>query len=195
MKKSIGLAAMIGIVSLVVGCTQTSEQVVSPQPAVEQQQPAQVDSYEKIDEQTLPKLLGHAYASFSVVMSGGGPIPPEPERFDYQGTTYRYLGTDMDTREELVGYLSEAYTPEAVEEMLTKYRFIEHEGKMAQPEADGGTLLGWQDAQASMIDGDDEERTYELKVPIAETDGEFELKTVKVRRIEGKGWRVDQELQ
>ena len=65
---------------------------------------------------------------------------PPPKR--YKDGSFKYvLGNG---RKELVDYLNEVFTLNAINKGIKKYRFIEYKGKMAQPNADGGSLLEWE---------------------------------------------------
>lgn len=101
--------------------------------------------------------------------------------------TYRYLGEDLATNEKLVNYLGEVL----IKDFLVTYGIIEHEGKIAQPEADGASLLEWHKAQATLIDEGEDWKRYEVKVSYrAVDDVEFEVMELEVKRAE-KGWLLD----
>lgn len=140
-----------------------------------------------LDERSVVVLAAEAVSRVWHVL-GGGNRSGEYETFTLDGMTYRYLGEDLATGEKLVSYLSEVFTEEAIAEILATYGIIEHEGRMAQPEAGGGSLLEWDKAQATLIDEGEDWKQYELKVPYPVGDDvEFEVRQVEVKRAE-KGW-------
>ncbi|GAB7386275.1 hypothetical protein BSNK01_01100 [Bacillaceae bacterium] len=155
----------------------------------------QTDANTPLTEPSVAKRVGEAYQRFAHVMMGGTGNG-EMETFTHDGIEYRYLGNDIGTKEKLAAYLEQSYSPKAVEEMLRKYRFIERHGRMAQPNADGGTLLQWSHAQPQFVDGNEREKIFELKVPYGEgKQVEFRVTQVKFVFVEGKGWRIDHELK
>lgn len=151
-------------------------------------------SNEELNEQSAVELVVMASQRVSHVLSGGN-LSGSMETFEHDGTEYRYLGEDIGTKDKLIAYMHEAYSPQATEAILSKYKFIEQNGRMAQPNADGGSLLEWANAQAKLVEGNETEKVFELKVPVGdEKNNEFEVKQVKFVLVEGKGWKVDQEL-
>jgi iseA protein len=85
--------------------------------------------------------------------------------FIYKGTEYRYFCSELGTKEKLVKYLNEVFTLNAINKGIKKYRFIEYRGKLAQPNADGGSLLQWNKAKAKLIYQRKDIRLYEFSVP------------------------------
>jgi len=155
---------------------------------------ADSDSNVELNEQSAVELVVMASQRVSHALSGGN-LNGSMETFEHDGTEYRYLGEDIGTKDKLLVYMHEVYSPQATEAILSMYKFIEHNGRMAQPNADGGSLLEWADAQARLIEENETEKVFELKVPVGdEKNHEFEVKQVKFVLVEGKGWKVDQEL-
>jgi len=145
--------------------------------------------FEVMDEDNVVTLVTKAMNAYWYVLSGGK-HQGELITFEHNGLEYRYLGDDLNTKEKLIGYLSKYYTPEARDNFIYMYSFIEHEGMMAQPNADGGSLLEWENAQASLISETETTKSYELKVPYGEGEyRQFDTVEVIVQKIE-KGWKV-----
>ena len=111
------------------------------------------------------------------------------ETFEYKGTEYRYLCSELDTRKKLTSYLNEVFTLNAINKGITKYGFIEYKGKMAQPNADGGSLLEWEKAQGKLIYQREDVRLYEYLVPHGEPV-EYAKQQVTFYNFKGK-WQIN----
>lgn len=148
--------------------------------------------YERLamDEEAVVILAAEA-ASRCWYVLGGGNAAGGHETFEMDGMIYRYLGKDLGTKEKLLNYLSEVFTEEVQSTLLHDYGIIEHQGKMAQPEADGGSLLEWDQARAFLIDEGDGWKQYELNVPYPVGDDvEYEIISLEVK-LTDKGWRLN----
>lgn len=136
-------------------------------------------------------ILAAEAVSRSWYVLGGGRIGDRWETFERDGIPYRYLGEDLSTKKKLTSYLSVVFTEEAVAAFLRDYGIIENQGRMAQPDADGGSLLEWDKASASLIDEGDDWKRYELKVPYPVGDDvEYEVVQIKVQ-LSDQGWLLD----
>ncbi|GAA4722518.1 DL-endopeptidase inhibitor IseA family protein [Brevibacillus fulvus] len=182
----------------------TDQQDQSTQPPTPPQQApadgaaeqASVPPVTEMNEQAAVKLVTEGMKRYWHVMSGGegaggttdgGPIAT----VTVNGQEYRYLGSDLETKEKLTAYLAQVYTPEAIAQLLKDANLVEHEGKMVQPNADGGSMLRWEDALASLIDGNEESKQYELKVPYGEgNDVEFAVVEVDMKKL-AQGWLIN----
>ncbi|MFY0546017.1 DL-endopeptidase inhibitor IseA family protein [Brevibacillus sp. H7] len=209
-KKYVILTAMVSM--LAAGCSETSMPESNPsqqeplvtqpaQPAPTEPAPATNQPVtapeEKMDEKAVVKLVAEGMSSYWHVMTGGegaggttdgGPIPT----FQVNGMEYRYLGKDIETKEKLMAYLQQSLTQEASEAFIKAANIIEHEGRLGQPNADGGSMLQWENAQASLIDETADRKKYELKVPYGEEPNlEFQPVTVEVKKAESSGWRIN----
>ncbi|MFA9560499.1 DL-endopeptidase inhibitor IseA family protein [Evansella sp. AB-rgal1] len=122
-------------------------------------------------------------------VSSGGDMK-DYETFDYNGKEYRFLGEDLDQKDKLTQYLEEAYTLQAVNEILNKLKIIELNDKMAQPDADFGSILEWRKVNYQGIELDKTTIILNLHVPLGDT-GQFEEERVELKYIEGIGWRIN----
>lgn len=86
--------------------------------------------------------------------------------FQYKGQYYRYFCSEFSTKTKLVKYMNEAYTLNSIDKAFKKYHFIEYKGKMAQPDADGGSLADWKNAKAKLIYQRKDVRQYQFTVPV-----------------------------
>jgi hypothetical protein len=106
---------------------------------------------------------------------------------------YRWMGSDLDTKVKFIEYLELLYTPEQAEaywnKQINEGLLVEIDGKLAQPNADGGSMMGWNEATAKLIQSDSGTKTFQISVPLFD---KFEEKTIKLRYITGKGWRIDE---
>lgn len=147
-------------------------------------------AFKEMNEQNAVKLTAEASKRYWHVVSGGK-VKEEMKTFKLNGTEYRYLGKDLDSKAKLTAYLQDVYTPTTVEKIIKSLKIVEHEGKMAQPNADGGSLLDWQSAQASLIDQKGDSKSYELQVPIGNgSNVQFEVYEIPMKK-QGNVWKVD----
>ena len=64
------------------------------------------------------------------------------------------------------------------------------EGKLYQPDADGGSILDWNQAAATLYTSDAEAAQYDLKVP-SSADGAPETTTIRINyAVEGGVWKI-----
>lgn len=123
------------------------------------------------------------------IQSGGHYAEGEYKSFEYKGFYYRYLSKDIDTKKELIAYLKQSVTPAYANQYIKEVGIIEYKGKMAQPEADGGSLLQW-DKSVVRFDGKSgSERNYTLLVPVGETK-ELAAYKMSVVRWPKQGWKI-----
>ncbi|SOC40041.1 DL-endopeptidase inhibitor IseA family protein [Ureibacillus acetophenoni] len=134
------------------------------------------------------KLVSDSRKAYWYVVSGGEGTG-EIKTFTKDELEYRYMAESLDTEAKLKAYLAQTYTPAQVEKMFKDLGFITHDGKLAQPNADGGSLLDFEKATAKLISNSTTVKKYELKVPLGETN-EVQTMIAELRFVEGKGWRV-----
>lgn len=139
----------------------------------------------ELSNEQIVKLFEKANERFWYVQSGGK-IEGLIETFDYEGMDYRFLGEDLNTLSKVQEYLGEVYSINVTQEIIDSMGLIEKDGKAAQPNADGGSLLNWSKAEVAEIASGN----VKLNVPLGDT-GEFEEKTVSLINEENKGWRVN----
>ncbi|TSI03987.1 DL-endopeptidase inhibitor IseA family protein [Lysinibacillus sp. BW-2-10] len=133
-------------------------------------------------------LFSGANKAYWYVVSGG-----EGKRdlstFTKGDLEYRYMAENLDSEEKLRAYLENWYTPEQTANLFKELGFITHNGKLAQPNADGGSLLNWEKASVIRTTGSTTVKTYELKVPLGELN-EVETVMGELRYVPGQGWKV-----
>lgn len=120
------------------------------------------------------------------VMNGGS---GEIETFTKDGNDYRYLGVDLDTKEKVIAYLQQSFSKEAAISFLEQAAFIEVNGRLAQSNADGGSLLNWKNATASLLIEEENNRVYQYSVPYGDGFDQIILEVVFVK--EKDGWKLN----
>ena len=143
-----------------------------------------------LEVQTIREQLAKAITKYWHVRNGGGMTDGEIKEFTFNQTPYRYLGSDIDTMEKILSYLQDTYTKEASHSFIKQAGIIEKDGRLAQPNADGGSLLNWPEALISRIQETDTSKEYEFNVPIGEL-AESKLVRIKWKKVDDNGWRID----
>jgi iseA protein len=109
--------------------------------------------------------------------------------FTYKGTDYRYFCSEFNTKAKLVKYENEIFTLNAIEKGIKKYHFIIYKGKLAQPNADGGSLLEWDKAKAKLVYKKNDVRLYQFTVPYGEKV-EYDKRNVTFVKVRGH-WQIN----
>ncbi|WP_185702861.1 DL-endopeptidase inhibitor IseA family protein [Paenibacillus rhizophilus] len=144
-------------------------------------------------------LAAKAAAHYWHIMSGGKAVKEgEIREFSIpgKGDHYRWLGEDLSTKEKLFAYLKEVYTPEKVQQYWNSQTqsgsLAIVGGRLAQPNADGGSLRDWTKAKASLLTDGAEAKTFRFDVPQGEA--EHTIIDAPFRFVKGTGWRLDSEV-
>lgn len=127
-------------------------------------------------------------ATASYIQIGGDYKEGEYKTFRYKGMTYRYLSSSIDTHKELYDYVRKTLTPKETVNWFKDNGIIEYKGKLAQPEADGGSLLVWEKAKVKYLKTEKKKRLYRLYVPIGDTK-ENEVYIIGIEKEKTK-WKV-----
>ena len=137
------------------------------------------------------KLAADWAATKSLVEAGGHYKEGEYKTFTYKGTPYRFMAGDLDSQQELMTELEKSLTKKAARQFVNVSGFIRYKGKLAQVEADGGSLLEWNKATAKELYSSKQKKVFELHVPIA---GMTETDVFQVTYAYGKksGWRLSE---
>jgi hypothetical protein len=144
-----------------------------------------------INEKEVVHLIGAANRHYYHISNGGSSVGVA----EYvEGTHYRWMGSDLDTKAKYMAYLEEVITPEQSaaywKKEIENGMIREINGKLAQPNADGGSLRNWNDSKAALIKDGTTQKTYSLTVPVGDM-GDHEQHEIQVLFVDGKGWRVD----
>lgn len=138
--------------------------------------------------QTALTLFAESQKNYWTVVRGGDGLRDETT-FMYNNKEYRYMANSLGTKEKLEEFLGKAYTPEQVANIYKLLGFVIHNGKLAQPNADGGSILNWEKCAIKQTMNSTTVKKYEMKVPLGDT-AEFEIMVGELRYIPGQGWRV-----
>lgn len=142
-------------------------------------------------EKQVVALISKWKKSESYIQSGGKYKEGEYKSFQYENLPYRYLSSDIGTKKKLMKYLTGTLTRSQANQFIEERGIIEHKGKMAQPEADGGSLLQWDKAKAVYLKTENKSRLYKLTVPVGESK-ELETFHAEVLYLQGKGWKISE---
>lgn len=145
-------------------------------------------AYTSLEEEKVIKMVNDAFNKYWYVTAGGKQQGGLIESFTLNGTDYRYLGTDLNTKSKLVNYLSESYTSDAVQAYLKRAKILEHNGKMVQPNADGGSLANYKLARVVESSNNGQSGKYVIRVPIG-SSLIFEYSDVEFQKTES-GWKI-----
>ena len=152
----------------------------------------QLEKSTAITDKIAVELAAKFQAASSYVEAGGEYGPGEYKTFFYNGYTYRYLASKIDTKTKLLNYLTQSMTQAAAEQFIKDRGIIEYNGKLAQIEADGGSMAQWSKATAEFIKTDNNTTFYRVTVPIGNTN-EKQMYIVEYQYVEKAGWRVSKE--
>ncbi|MFI2856398.1 DL-endopeptidase inhibitor IseA family protein [Paenibacillus sp. JSM ZJ436] len=145
------------------------------------------------DAQTLAAKAASAYW----YMTSGGKLIGTVEEFSIPGigNYYRWMGKDLDTIAELNAFLVQVFTPEQsksfIDGQLKAGALVEINGRLAQPNADGGSRLMWSKAKATLLKDGKTDKVFSFSVPV----GEKETETVVIAfTLTAQGWKVNEAI-
>ncbi|MDQ0154050.1 DL-endopeptidase inhibitor IseA family protein [Robertmurraya andreesenii] len=145
---------------------------------------------QEISNKEVLKLVQQWVEKRTYIQNGGAYGEGEYKSFQLNDTFYRYLSKDIDTKKEIMDYLTESTTRSYAEKYLKDIGIIEHKKRLAQVEADGGSLLQWDQASVKYSKMQGVDRVYLVTVPVGETE-EFETYSVSVHHFANKGWKIN----
>lgn len=148
-----------------------------------------LDTSHVLTEKMVLELSANFAKAEGYIQSGGLYRAGEYKTFNLNGKIYRFLSSDIDTKNELLNYLTQSMTLHTAEQMIKDKGIIEYQGKLAQVEADGGSLLQWQKAKVEFIRTDKNTSFYRLIVPVGITS-EKQMYIVEFQYVDKNGWRV-----
>lgn len=145
------------------------------------------DSISFTNEKAL-SLLKESKLAYWYVVSGGDGMRDETT-FNQNGIDYRYMAESLDSIDKIKAYLSKTYAMELVDTIIKNLGIITNNGKAAQPIADGGSLLKWENASIIKVKSSTTEKTYEIDIPLGDST-DMEQLIGEVHFVPGSGWRV-----
>ncbi|MFS0576571.1 DL-endopeptidase inhibitor IseA family protein [Sporosarcina sp. 179-K 3D1 HS] len=137
------------------------------------------------------ELAANWDATKSLVQAGGNYKEGEYKSFTYKGTPYRFMAGHLDRQRELMAELEKSLTKKGAKQYVKDSGFIKYKGKIAQIEADGGSLLEWNKAKAKELTSSKNKKVFQLNVPIAGM-AEAEIYQVTYEYVNKTGWRLSQ---
>ncbi|MCJ8009966.1 DL-endopeptidase inhibitor IseA family protein [Lederbergia wuyishanensis] len=148
-------------------------------------------TYTSLEESEAVKLATEASNKYWYVTSGGN-IAGEIQMFTHEDMEYRYLGSDLDTREKLNAFLGESYTSSTIQSYINRVKIINHKGKLAQPNADGGSIVNHEKAIVVGTRDTGSEKEFDLKVPLG-SSLYYEYIHVVFSKTKD-GWRISSDI-
>ncbi|RST58453.1 hypothetical protein D5F11_017570 [Siminovitchia terrae] len=149
-------------------------------------------TFTNLENDLIVQQVKEAADKYAYVTSGGKMTEGIIETFTKNGMEYRYMGPELNTKEKLVGYLSESYTPGTIRSYILRASLIEQEGKLAQPNVDGGSLLNYENAVIVLRKDNGMEKEFDLKVSLGNSLS-FEYVHVVFSKTKD-GWRISSDL-
>lgn len=132
-------------------------------------------------------LIVHAKKLYTYSSGGGNAY--SPETFMKEGTKYRFLSSDLGTKQQLMNYIKRGFTHNAAA-FFVQTQFLEMNGRMAQVNADIGNHLQYDKATAVMVSKTATTAVFELSVPQPDGQGDNVEVVVKLKKVNGY-WRID----
>ncbi|PFA68418.1 hypothetical protein CN378_07460 [Bacillus sp. AFS015802] len=137
----------------------------------------------ELDEPTADKLIGEAFTRYDNILNDEG----TGESFDYKGEPYRYMSTEFDSKDKVVHYLAESFTPDAARQLIADHPFIVYKGKLAQPDVFYETNDLWTGTTAIKVRTSETMSDVTYEVPIS--GGSQEVNVQSFRLIYDNGWK------
>ncbi|MBO0588554.1 DL-endopeptidase inhibitor IseA family protein [Sporosarcina sp. E16_8] len=156
--------------------------------ACEQSEIAEVTKSE-VQSVKAVEIAANWAATASLVQAGGVYAEGEYKRFNYKGKTYRYMASQLDTKKEMRAELEKSVTKKVAKQFMKDQNFIKQKRRLAQVEADGGSLLQWSEATAIEVKSKKNKSVFEVRVPVGYT-GTFDTFTVTYEYVRKLGWRI-----
>ncbi len=191
MKKHL-LLALITIMALAIvalgGCG--SQEATTEDSTPPEQEAVTNEEYQRLSDTDAAALASKGYEIYVHVARGGDTGNDAAPRQTIDGMDYRPLGSDIDTEEKLMEYMGQAFTGEAIFYYMESAGIKTVEGKLYQPDADGGSILDWNQATATLYIDDISAAQFDVKVP-SDAEEAPELTTIRINyAVEGDTWKV-----
>ncbi|MEK4523779.1 DL-endopeptidase inhibitor IseA family protein [Psychrobacillus sp. FSL W7-1457] len=135
-------------------------------------------------------LAAKYHEAYLFISSGGGYQNREYNTFLFNDLAYRYLSSKIDTKGELMAYLTQTMTSQIAEQLIEDLEIIEYKGKLAQQETDIGSLEDWGKANAEIVKKEKNKVKYRITVPLGESIDKI-MYIVEYQFVENIGWRVN----
>ncbi|MBB6454478.1 hypothetical protein HNQ94_002960 [Salirhabdus euzebyi] len=151
----------------------------------------QTSSYKSVEEEMVLSSVREAFLTYNYVMSGGKMPTGIIDTFTYNNMDYRYLGSDLDTNEELSEYMGELYTSDSIQSFMKRVNMIESKGKLAYPNADIGSMSNYDRATIEYSKDNGLEKEFYIRVPLGNS---LAYKIVQIIfEKTNNGWKISSE--
>jgi len=100
------------------------------------------------------------------------------------------MGGELDSWEKLYSYLDDLYTKEAIDALVDWMDIVEYEGRLAQPDADGGSIIDWRTAEVVLTDDAETQKTYDFTVSYGDSTETLSFTFV----LENDRWKLNYPL-
>lgn len=142
----------------------------------------------KNDDVRIIDSVIEARSRFQYVLNGGEQAG-EMKTFMKNGVEYRYLSKDIDTKDKLLAFLEKSFTSKVTKDFYEKSGYIIYNGKIAQPNADGGSILAWKNAKIKLVHQTETIKEFECIVPLGDLP-QRESITITYKKT-NDGWKID----
>ncbi len=151
------------------------------------------NQYQLSNETALVLFAESNKAYWYVLMGGEGKAEVNKDgtikTFTKNGLEYRYMLESLNTEQRLKTYLGQYYTPDQVGKLYKDLGFITNNGKLAQPNADGGSLLNFEKAKIELLSDTGKVKKFKLSIPLGDQNI-VETMEGELHFVENEGWRV-----
>ncbi|MED3561857.1 DL-endopeptidase inhibitor IseA family protein [Bacillus xiapuensis] len=149
---------------------------------------AEFQEYYSLENENVIQMAKDASIRYWYALSGGKMKDGKIDTFHLNDLEYRYLGSDLETKTKLFNYLSKSYTFDAIETFMKKANILEHNGRLVQPNADGGSMLNYDLAKVVQKKDNGEEKEFDIKVPLGDSYS-YEVIHIGFQKTDS-GWRI-----
>ncbi len=147
---------------------------------------------EQLSNDTVLGLVAEAQRRYWYIASGGKGSNTASFQPAGTETPYRWLSEDIGTKDHLTAYLQDIFAASTVatyiSDQFSKKLLIEEDGRLAQPDADAGSLRDWGNAQLVNLEQKANEGKATISVPVGDDGQEtFEIQFVYQEK---DGWKI-----
>lgn len=137
----------------------------------------------ELDETTADKLIGEAFNRYDSILNDEG----TGQAFEYKGELYRYMSEEFDSKEKVVHYLAESFTPDAAQQLIENHPFIVYKGKLAQPDVSYEASYEWTNTTAIKVRTSETMSDVTYEIPVSE--GSREVNVQSFRMLYDQRWK------
>ncbi|UXH42585.1 IseA DL-endopeptidase inhibitor family protein [Rossellomorea vietnamensis] len=165
-----------------IGIGRDGQNASREQDSIEQVEPTSQEPTE-LDESTADKLIGEAFSRYDHILNDEG----TGETFIFEGKPYRYMSGELDSKEKVIRYLSESFTPDAAEKLIGDLPFITFKGKLAQPDVSYEPGQLWTATTAIKVRTSETMSDVTYEIPVSEGYQKASVQTFRL--LYDDGWK------